>query len=194
MDRAFSSGSSASPPTAPASPSIGYATAGNPGAGTPATKPGAYWYHMMTEEIRGVLVAAGLTPSQSDVTQLLQALRAAGVFQTQATNDATTKVATTAFVNPGSSIASTGYLKLPSGLIIQWGSSASISSGANLAVTLPIAFPNNIFNFYTLLQQGTDLAAGGAYVGQNRASSLSSITIRNLGPAAAQYSYLAFGN
>ena len=74
MDRAFASGSSASPPSAPGSPSIGYATAGNPGGGTPATKPGAYWFHMVTEELRGVIAAAGLTPSQSDITQLLQAL------------------------------------------------------------------------------------------------------------------------
>jgi hypothetical protein len=148
MDRAFSSGSSASPPTAPASPSIGYATAGNPGTGTPATKPGPWWYHMMTEEIRGVLVAAGLTPSQSDVTQLLQALRAAGVFQTQATNDASTKVATTAFVNPGSSLSTNGYLKLSCGAILQWGQTnhASLTS---IAVTFPIAFPNAIRSIVT---------------------------------------------
>lgn len=76
MDRAFSSGSSASPPAAPASPSVGYPTSGNPGTGTPATKPGAYWYHMMTEEIRGVIAAAGLTPAQADVTQLLKAIQA----------------------------------------------------------------------------------------------------------------------
>lgn len=148
MDRAFSSGSSASPPAAPGSPSIGYPTSGNSGTGTPATKPGPYWYHMITEEIRGVLVAAGLTPSQGDVTQLLQALRASGVFQTQPTNDSGTKVATTAFANPGSSLAGNGWQKLPSGLIIQWGLTASVTITNSQAATnaaLPIAFPNNFF-------------------------------------------------
>lgn len=98
MDRAFSSGALGTPPSAPASPSIGYPTSGNAGSGTPPTKPGAYWYHMVTEEIRGVLVAAGLTPDQGDVTQLLQALRAAGVFTTPPQFNASTKAATTAFV------------------------------------------------------------------------------------------------
>ena len=76
MDRVFESGASASPPAAPASPSNGYASAGNPGSATPATKPGPYWYHMMTEEVRGVLVAAGLTPDHTDLTQLAAAVQA----------------------------------------------------------------------------------------------------------------------
>lgn len=83
MDRAFSSGSSASPPAAPASPSVGYATAGNPGTGTPATKPGAYWYHMITEEMQRAVIENGLTPSQTDLTQLAKAI------STQATDTAT---------------------------------------------------------------------------------------------------------
>jgi len=76
MDRAFSSGASGTPPTAPVSPSIGYATAGNPGTGTPATKPGAWWYHLVTEELRAVIVAAGLTPDHTNTTQLAQAVQA----------------------------------------------------------------------------------------------------------------------
>jgi len=67
---------------------------------------------------------------------------------TQATNDSTTKVATTAFSNPGSSLASSGWHKLPSGLIIQWGLTTSVtitSSQAAVSATLPIAFPNNFF-------------------------------------------------
>lgn len=76
MDRVFESGASASPPAAPASPSSGYASAGNPGSATPATKPGPYWYHMMTEEVRGVLVAAGLTPDHTNLTQLAAAVQA----------------------------------------------------------------------------------------------------------------------
>lgn len=76
MDRAFASGTAGTPPAAPASPSIGYPTPGNPSSGVPATKPGAHWYHMITEEIRAVIVAAGLVPDHEDLTQLKDALDA----------------------------------------------------------------------------------------------------------------------
>lgn len=226
MDRAFSSGASASAPTAPASPSIGYATAGNPGTGTPATKPGPYWYHMMTEEQRAVIVAAGLTPDQNNLTQLSDAIAVAVRLQAAAhasaggTADALIGVyapavpalvngltlyvraassnTTTAptfspnglaakqivkgnnlplvagdiagaghwielqydatlakwiLLNPatgvsllplfGASLAGTGWQKLPSGLIIQWGNVA-ITTIASL-YSFPFAFPTGSY-------------------------------------------------
>ena len=127
MDRAFASGASGTPPTAPASPSIGYPTKGNAGTGTPATKPGEYWYHMITEEMRAVIAAAGLTPSQSDLTQLLKALPGALASRPEM----------------ASSLAAAGYQKLPSGLIIQWGSVGSVGTGG-VVVTYPITFPNAV--------------------------------------------------
>lgn len=81
MDRVFESGAAASPPAAPASPSTGYATAGNPSTGTPPTKPGPWWYHMITEELRAVIAAVGLTPSHSDTGQLQSAINKARVEQ-----------------------------------------------------------------------------------------------------------------
>lgn len=44
--------------------------------------------------------------------------------------------------NFGASILSNGYQKLPSGLILQWGTFVTDGAGAS-TVTLPIAFPNN---------------------------------------------------
>lgn len=76
MDRSYASGAAGSAPAAPASPSIGYPTAGNPGTGTPATKPGPYWYHQITEELLAIITAAGITPAQGTLTQLKQALDA----------------------------------------------------------------------------------------------------------------------
>lgn len=99
MDRVFTSGASATPPSPPASPSSGYATAGNPGVPTAPTEPGPWWFHMMTEEVRAVIVAAGLTPNHEDVTQLSQAILA--MFANIATPpqfDNDTSIATTAFV------------------------------------------------------------------------------------------------
>lgn len=141
MDRAYLSGASGSPPAAPGSPSIGYPTAGNPGV-SPATIPGPYFYHAIMEELLGVILAAGITPAQGTLTQLLTALRSAGVFTTAASNDSTTKAATTAFVNPASSIAVSGYVKLPCGLIVQWGAYALVAA-ATVTVTLPLAFPTS---------------------------------------------------
>lgn len=41
-----------------------------------------------------------------------------------------------------SSLSSSGYQKLPSGLILQWGETGSIASNATFSVTFPIAFPS----------------------------------------------------
>lgn len=98
MDRAYQSGAAGSAPAAPVSPSNGYPTAGNPATATPATKPGPYWYHMIMEELMAIISAAGITPAQGNLTQLLTALRSAGVFQTPGQFDNTTKAATTEFV------------------------------------------------------------------------------------------------
>src|SRR3989338_3757085 len=75
MDHVFASGAAAGPPSAPATPSIGYPTAGDPAGGTPPTKPGAYWFYQITEELRGVIVAAGLTPNHLAANQLTLAIQ-----------------------------------------------------------------------------------------------------------------------
>lgn len=76
MDRVHQSGAAVSAPATPGSFSTGYPTAGSPAGGIPATKPGPWWYHMITEEIRKVIVDAGLTPSGTDLTQLSAAIAA----------------------------------------------------------------------------------------------------------------------
>ncbi len=55
--------------------SQGYPTGGNAQLGIPATKPGAAWYYMITEELRNIIVNAGLTPDHTDLTQLVQAFK-----------------------------------------------------------------------------------------------------------------------
>ena len=73
-NRTWSSGASGTPPTAPALPSVGYPTPGNPSLGIQATKGGAFWFHQLGEEIRNASIAAGLTPSAADLTQLTQSI------------------------------------------------------------------------------------------------------------------------
>jgi hypothetical protein len=75
MDRGWKSGASATPPVAPGSFSTGYPTAGDPATSVPATKPGAWWFHMVTEELRGIILDAGAAPSNTDLTQVRDAIR-----------------------------------------------------------------------------------------------------------------------
>lgn len=97
-NREWASGASANPPAAPAAPSSGYPTDGDPLASVPPTVPGAHWFYQLGEELRAILTAASITPDHANLTQLLTALRSAGVFQTAAQFDNTTKAATTEFV------------------------------------------------------------------------------------------------
>jgi hypothetical protein len=153
-NRSYEAAAAGTPPAAPASPSSGYPTNGNPGS-TPATMPGAYWFHQLGEELRGIIAAAGITPSVSDLTQLLTALRSAGVFATQAASDNSTKVATTAWAKLGFvvSLAGNGYIKLPDwmgGWILQWGltSIVNASAGTSYNFNFPIAFPNAAYAIF----------------------------------------------
>lgn len=74
MDRVFESNAAGTPPSAPVAPSTGYPTNGDPQQAIPASKPGEYWFYMITEEIRRVITDAGLTPDHTDVTQLSSAI------------------------------------------------------------------------------------------------------------------------
>jgi hypothetical protein len=64
---------------------------------------------------------------------------------TAAAGTANTQIATTAFVNPGQSLGTNGYVKLPCGLILQWGNSAGIAANATTFVAFPIVFPSACF-------------------------------------------------
>lgn len=75
-NRKWQAAASATPPADEASPSSGYPTDGNPSTPTPATIPGARWFHQIGEEIRAVIDAAGLTPSSTTLTQLRDAIQA----------------------------------------------------------------------------------------------------------------------
>lgn len=173
MDRAYASGASASAPTAPASPSVGYPQAGNPGSGVPATKPGPWWYHMVTEELRAVVAAAGLTPEQADVTQLLQALPAALASRPEMAR----------------SFVSNGYQKFPGGLILQWGGYTTAAAVNTFStVVLPISFSAG---FLALALTPTINSTAGVYHWSG-ARSLSNFTVAS-STTAAGGNFIAIG-
>jgi len=119
-NRKWQSAAAGSPPSVPGSPSSGFPTNGNPGTSTPATIPGDWWFHQIGEELRSVIVAAGLTPTHSAVNQLLAALSAGWGMS--------------------KNIASTGHITLPGGLILNFGK-ASVVGTATATVTFSLAFP-----------------------------------------------------
>ncbi|RAS35869.1 hypothetical protein [Paraburkholderia bryophila] len=63
-------------PTPEAALAEGYFTEGNPGTGTPATLERASWFNMIQEELRAIVVAAGLTPSKTTYNQVFLAIQA----------------------------------------------------------------------------------------------------------------------
>lgn len=64
----------------------------------PPTEVTAEWLNSIQEELVSVIVASGAALDPASVTQLLDALRSAGVFQTPPQFDSSTKAATTVFV------------------------------------------------------------------------------------------------
>ncbi len=76
MQRAWALNASNTPPTLPGSLELGY-----PKDTGPATSPGAWWFHMVTEELMGAITQAGLVPAAGTLNQLSQAV---GIIAKQA--------------------------------------------------------------------------------------------------------------
>jgi hypothetical protein len=110
-----------------------------PNLGTPATLVGT--------NITGT--AAGLTAGNA--TNATNATTST----TQTLNTSDTSIATTQFANPASSLAANGYVKLPSGIIIQWGTmSGTGTHGTSYSFTFPLAFPTACQSISATVQQG----------------------------------------
>ncbi|MCA8026469.1 hypothetical protein [Burkholderia cepacia] len=85
-------------PTPEAALAEGYFTEGNPGTGTPATKVRASWLNMLQEELRAVVVGAGLTPSKTAYSQVYAAIQLLIKGAAQGISS-TSNISTTAKIN-----------------------------------------------------------------------------------------------
>lgn len=74
MDRIYDSNVSATPPNISYPGSYGFTQENSNLTNFDPTVPGAFWYHYVTESIRNVIVAAGLTPDGMNLTQFYQAV------------------------------------------------------------------------------------------------------------------------
>ncbi|HGG2594470.1 hypothetical protein ACN78_00480 [Escherichia coli] len=141
-------------------------TRGNPQTGTPATDLDDDYFDMLQEELCSVVETSGASLEKGRHDQLLTALRALllsrknpfgdiksdGTVKTALENlglgeAAKRDVGTGANQIPdmGSftlSVSGTGYQKLPSGFILQWGSIGAPGIAQDVVTHFPIAFPN----------------------------------------------------
>lgn len=138
------------------------------GNGVPPTYPGPDWFNVIQSELLNILKAAGIDPDKMDNTQILVALKklflsrsnpfgdikadgaaaiAAALTNLDLGEAAKRNVGTGANQIPdmGSftlSVSGTGYQKLPSGFILQWGSIGAPGIAQDVVTHFPIAFPN----------------------------------------------------
>ncbi|HDX7380597.1 TPA: hypothetical protein RPQ40_003679 [Escherichia coli] len=141
-------------------------TRGNPQTGTPATDLDDDYFDMLQEELCSVVEVSGASLEKGRHDQLLTALRALLLSRNNPFGDiksdgtvptalenlglgeaAKRNVGTGANQIPdmGSftlSVSGTGYQKLPSGFILQWGSIGAPGIAQDVVTHFPIAFPN----------------------------------------------------
>lgn len=86
-----------------------------------------------------------------------------------------------------------GYQTLPGGIIIQWGTSASIPLDTAGSVVFPLAFPTNCF--VVIVQAATDngVGAGAQYSWGTKTKSLTGFDINN-DATASVFDWIAIGN
>lgn len=87
------------------------------------------------------------------------------------------------------SLASVGWQKLPSGLIMQWGIISSIPAGGSLSFTFPIPFPNS--SFFAVATSGSGTPANCVPLGVGPGVSTCNVT--NGGSQITTAYLLAFG-
>ncbi|EFH6048333.1 hypothetical protein IS659_001599 [Escherichia coli] len=143
-------------------------TDGSVAGGIAATRLRAAAFNAMQEELAHIVESAGLALDINDMTQVLKAIQkltlsranpfadiksdGAAAISTALTNlglgeAAKRNVGTGANQIPdmGSftlSVSATGYQKLPSGFILQWGSIGASGIAQDVVTHFPIAFPN----------------------------------------------------
>lgn len=212
MDRHLDASGAAS---APAAPSNTLGANVYPQGGATPSQPGPWWWHMVTEELRAVVVAGGLTPDRGTLTQVRDAINQ--LVSSGATPQATTAVAgkveladnteaqaltdaqraltpatlAAAFVGANASKTQNGYQILPGGMQIKFGQTPSIASNGAINVTFPTAFPTACVAVFII----ADTADGGGaennyYVSSRTATGFASVASRS---NSSTFTWLALG-
>jgi len=97
-----------------------------------------------------------------------------------------------ALVDVARSLTANGYVTLSNGLIIQWGTTASIGTDSSLAITYPIAFPTATLNVNITPIRSIALSGQG----KSTVSSVTTtgFTLNNGADTTKPYYWIALGN
>ncbi|MCA1860919.1 hypothetical protein LE191_12480 [Janthinobacterium sp. HSC-3S05] len=171
------------PPAQEAAGSEGFFAEGIPGV-QEATLVRASFLNMIQEELRNIVVAAGITPSKADNAQILRALHSSGVFQTAPQFDESTKVATMAAVKRQgiqagslSGISDSGAVPISA-----VGGTIILNSVTAFALTMPLA--NTVpagarIEFMSINSGVATLARTGSDIFKISSTALTSVSIGN---------------
>ena len=134
----------------------------------------------------------GPITSVGNVTSVANSIALPGspTTTTQASNDSSTNIATTAFANPANSIGANGYQTLPSGLIIQWGTVTAAVSAGSQSVSFGITFPNNVFSVQAQATSASGISGGDVGYATMTATTTSGFTMER----TCSRNWIAIGN
>lgn len=168
---------------APTGSGGGFFTNGNPASGVAGTLVPDWWLTQLQEEPLAVLAAAGVAPIKGNNGQLLQSL---GIL-----------------FGGGGSVATSGWQRLPGGLLLQWGSGVT-TDGDQDFTAFPTIFPANVFSVVISEANASGWTAspvptiyGGTRAGLG-GFAVSAVNISRSGvpayAASVNYNYVAIGN
>jgi hypothetical protein len=92
----------------------------------------------------------------------------------------------------GASLGTSGWTKLPSGLLVQWTTGVGSASG-DVAASWPIAFPNALYSFSATAANGTGTTGTIAQVGAANTSSISVGTWQGSTPSRIVQAFYVMG-
>lgn len=166
----------------------------NTATNQPPTEITPEWMNAVQEEMAAVIEVAGIALNKASNAQLLQALRASGLFQTAALNDATTKAATNEFVQK----AKGNYrdvLTITNNTVLSVDDFGKLilvdATGGNVTITLPtaagygknlkISKTDSTANIVIINRAGADVIVGPGNL--NGGTLVTSATLRRVGDA-----------
>jgi len=138
MDRYYETAVSATAPDSPVTPLLGFPSSGNPASGIPATRPGAYWFHMITESLRNIILAAGNNPDAVDLTLLSKSIldiaqrqipsateTDEGIARLATSAEALSGIGNNTIVTPETMLPAAAHAGMPTGATVNFNVSAS---------------------------------------------------------------------
>lgn len=148
--------------------------------------------------LRAKQAIAALVPDATETDRGKVELASAAEAQAMSNASCAITPATLAAAMKGGnqSLTSSGWQKLPGGMILQWGTSASIGPGSSLTIAFPITFPNTCIAASAMpgvtASTNNPNPAGIQLFGAPASSS--QFVIRNMGQTNSyQYTWIAIG-